>query len=62
MFIIDNAAICAGRNHLTRAEVGLVFNREPREFLELLRCEELVEHDALRRQHGRSLDDGRAGF
>lgn len=62
MFIIDNSAIRSGRNDLTRAEVGFVFNREPREFLEFLRCEEFVEYDTLGRQNGRPLDDYRAGF
>ena len=62
MFIVDNAAIRAGRNHFAGAEVGFVFNRETCEFFEFLRCEELVENDTLRRQNGRPFDDGRAGF
>ena len=49
MFIVDNAAIGAGRDHLTGAEIGFVFDRETCEFFKFLRGEELVENDTLRR-------------
>jgi hypothetical protein len=49
MFIVDNAAIGAGRNYFAGAEVGLAFQRKTDEFLQFLRNKKLVENDTLRR-------------
>lgn len=49
MFIVDNAAIGAGRNYFAGAEVGLTFQRKTDEFLQFLRNKKLVENDTLRR-------------
>ena len=50
MFVVDDAAIRTGRDNLTGAEVAFMLQREADEFLKFLRCEELVENHALRRQ------------
>ena len=47
VFIVDDAAIRAGRNHFAGAEVGFMFQREAREFFKFLGSEEFVENDTL---------------
>src|SRR5450432_3822276 len=36
MFIVDDAAICHRRNHFTSPKIGLVFERETRQFFKFL--------------------------